>query len=272
MSRFFSKLKKNILYSPLFIFFSTSILLGCNGNISDSKDAEELTDLPVKENLVLHLEADSGVVVEENQATSWIDNSLLGNDLTTSIGDPRLIAESSNSQPSIHFDGQVDKLEQTFDLKGLPTGNSDRTVFMVVKYNSDGFGGFSYGSPTNNNAFGLVVDSNGDLAIQAWGKDNDLVTQVMGNGSGWLTQSAKLEQGVLTYYKNAVQLNQHTHNYNTIPDRLVVGADLDNSSQVDMEVSAILVFDRALNESERQKIESYLQDKYLLQSEDLENE
>ena len=272
MNYFLFKFRKKNLYLPLFVLLSTSVLWGCDaGVLSDSGDSDQLTNLPVQENLVLHLEADRGVAVEENKVTGWIDNSLLGNDLT-SVGDPSLIARSSNNQPTIHFDGQVDKLERTFDLKGLPTGSSDRTAFMVVKYNSKGFGGFAYGHPTDNNVFGLVVDTKGDLAIQAWGQDNDRHTKVIGNGSGWLTQSAKLEQGVLTYYKNGVELNKYTHNYNTIPDRIVVGAEIDNSSQVDMEVSAILVFDRALNEVERREIESYLQDKYFLQSTNLENE
>ena len=265
----FSKFKINTLSFSLSILSSISLLSGCNFKAADSKDAEGLTDLPVKENLVLHLEADRGVAVADNKVTGWIDNSLLGNNLTTSVGDPTLVVQSSNGQPAIHFDGRADRLERTDDLNGLPAENSDRTVFLAVKYSSNGFGGFAYGRPTSNNTFGLVVDNSGDLAIQAWGQDNDRRTKVMGNGSGWLTQSAKLEQGILTYYKSGVKLNNFAHQYNTIPEQLVVGAEIDNSSQVDMEVSAIVVFQRALSEPEREKVEAYLQNKYLS---DTENE
>lgn len=241
------------------------VLCSCRTNIIDFKKSDTSIDLPIQKNLVLHLKADSGVATQGTQVTGWIDNSLIGYELIAS-GDPIFVANSINGQPAIRLDGNDDILERNFGLESLPTGNSDRTVFMVAKYNSNGYGGFTYGKPFNNNTFGLVVDSEGYLAVQAWGQENDKLTKVDGNGSGWLTQAAKLEAGMLSQYKNGVQLSSVAHQYNTVAEQLVVGAEINNNNHVDMEVAEIIVFDRALDDAERQKVESYLQQKYFLRS------
>ncbi|WP_019504104.1 hypothetical protein [Pleurocapsa sp. PCC 7319] len=243
----------------------TLMLTGCDLSISNPREEESSIKLPVKNNLVLHLQADRGVAMEEGRVTGWIDYSLQGNNLDA-VGDPRLILEGLKDQPTIHFDGQEDLVESNFELKGLPTGNSDRTMFMVAKYNSKGYGGFSYGKPSNNNSFGLVVDSEGYLAVQAWGQKNDNLSKVDGNGSGWLTQSVKLQSGVLTHYKNGVQLNSISHDYNTISQQLIIGAEIDRELHIDMEIAEIIIFARALNETERQQVESYLQQRYFAKS------
>ena len=260
---FVSKQKK--YFGLISLLAITSILGGCNISTINPKKSDKSVNLPIQKDLVLHLETDSGVATQGNQVTGWIDNSLLGNDLIAS-GNPLLIADGLNGQPTIRFDGDDDRLERTTDLNGLPNGNSDRTIFMVAKYNGNGYGGFTYGQPSNNSAFGLVVDQEGDLAIQAWGADNDNHTKVHGNGAGWLTQSAKLEGGILNHYKDSVQLNSDPHNYNTIVEQMMVGAEIDGDPYVDMEIAAIIIFNRALNEDEMKKIDSYLQNKYFLAS------
>ncbi|MGB5711274.1 MAG: hypothetical protein WBM44_10245, partial [Waterburya sp.] len=57
-------------------------------------------------------------------------------------------------------------------------------------------------------------------------------------------------------------IDSSIHNYNTSLDKLVVGAEIDSSPYLDMEVAGIIVYDRALNEAELQQVNSYLEDKY----------
>ncbi|WP_019504105.1 Ig-like domain-containing protein [Pleurocapsa sp. PCC 7319] len=218
--------------------------------------------LPITEGLVLHLEADSGVTTDGSDlVTGWTDQSGLGNNLTGG-GDPRLVSNGLNGQPIIAFDGAGDKLENLLGLNGLPAGGEDRTIFFLAKYNSNGYGGFTYGNNATNQAFGLVVDNKGDLSIQAWGFGQDNSSKVDGTGTGWLVQGAKLEGGVLTHYKDGAEIDSSTHNYNTSLAKLVVGAEIDSSPYLDMEVGGIIVYDRALSDAERQQVNAYFQDKY----------
>ena len=220
------------------------------------------SNLPVTDGLVLHLEADSGVTTDgSGLVTGWTDQSGLGNNLTGS-GDPRLITNELNGQAIIAFDGEGDKLENLLGLTGLPAGNSDRTVFFLAKYNSRGFGGFAYGNNAVNQTFGLVVDNRGDLTVQAWGATLDNSSRIDGTGAGWLIQGAKLQAGVMTHYLDGTEIDSGNHTYNTTLDKLVVGAEIDSSPYLDMEVGGIIVYDRALNEAELQQVNSYLEDKY----------
>ena len=218
--------------------------------------------LPVSDGLVLHLEADNGVVTEGSDlVTGWLDQSGLDNNLT-GAGDPRLVTNGLNGQPTIAFDGTGDRLENLLGLNNLPAGNSDRTVFFLTEYNSRGFGGFAYGNNAINETFGLVVDNQGDLNIQAWGRGQDNSSEIDGTGAGWLIQSARLEDGALTHYLDGTEIDSSNHTYNTSLDRLVVGAEIDNNPHLNMEVAGILVYDRALNPAELQQVNSYLEEKY----------
>ena len=42
----------------------------------------------------------------------------------------------------------------------------------------------------------------------------------------------------------------------------MIGAEFDNSPNLDMDVATVLVYDRALSEVERQQVEAYLQQRY----------
>jgi glucose/arabinose dehydrogenase len=222
------------------------------------------SELP--DGLVLHLDADQGVTTSgADLVTVWSDQSSSGNDLF-GFGDPRLVTNGLNGHNTIQFDGDGDRLQRlnnTNAIAGLPTGNGDRSVFVVTKYNSGGYGGFAYGNNSNNKTFGLIVEPDGDLAVQAWGGANDNPTNVDGTGAGWLVQSAVLDGGTLSHYKDGVLTEPSaTHTYNTTLDKIVLGAEIDGNPHLDMEVAEILVFDRALTEAERLQVDSYLQEAY----------
>ena len=226
----------------------------------------ESTGLPVTDGLVLSLDADSGVATDGNGiVTGWTDGSGSGNDLS-STGDPLLVTGGLNGNNIIDFDGDGDALQRLSDVNGLPTGNGDRTVFVVANYESVGNGGFTYGQPSRGQAFGLVVDENGNLGVQGWGNASDQISSEAGTNQGWLVQSAQLNGGTLTQYKNGTQIDSDAVNYNTALNQILLGAEIDGSPNLDMSVASVIVFDRALSETERQQVENYLQDRYLSSS------
>jgi hypothetical protein len=219
--------------------------------------------------LVLQLDADNGVTTTNgNVVTAWADQSGFGNHLTGS-GDPNLLTGALNGHNVIQFDTNGDKLERILaTLNGLPAGDSDRSVFMVAKYNEVGYGGFTYGKTTTNQAFGLNVDAEGELMVQGWGSA-DMLTTVPGTGQGWLTQSAIVSRNpsgssneIINHYKNGASIDTKERNFNTILEKLVIGSNFKGTNSIDMEVATILVYDRALTEVERQQVEAYLQQKY----------
>ncbi|MEE9320233.1 MAG: Ig-like domain-containing protein, partial [Granulosicoccus sp.] len=210
--------------------------------------------------LVLRLESDTGVTQSGGVITSWIDQSGLNNGLT-STGDPRIMDEDLNL-PVIHLDGAGDRLERLSSIVGLSDGNSDRSVFALVKYEGNGFGGFAYGSADTNQAFGVAVTRFGRLAIQGWGSGNDFISSRRGTGEGWLVQSAVLASDVLTHSTNGQVLSVDTHTFATDITRIVLGAGLAGGPQVDMKVAAIIVYDRALDDVEQTQVLAYLESKY----------
>ncbi|MFV2004531.1 MAG: Ig-like domain-containing protein, partial [Gammaproteobacteria bacterium] len=222
------------------------------------------TQSVVTSGLVMHLEPDQGLYATGGAVLSWADQSGLDNDLQ-SAGNPQLVnAVDLNNHLVVDFDGVGDKLERTLALDGLPAGNADRTVYMLAKYRGTGFGGFAYGTAACNQAFGLVVDASGNLAVQGWCTANDFASPDLGTGAGWQVQSAVLNAGTLTHYKNGVQIATAAHTYTTVLSNIVMGAELNSGTFIDMQVAAVLVYNRALSAAELLQVETYLNDKYIV--------
>ena len=221
------------------------------------------TDLPVSNGLVLHLDAGQNVTTDgSGVVTDWQDQSSAGISVSAS-GDPTLVSNAINGHSAISLDGDGDQLSRVLDSSSqLPTGNADRTVFFVANYKSNGYGGLSYGQASRGKTFGLVVDKNGNYGTQGWGNANDWSTNEAGVGQGWGIQSVSLESGILTQYKNGALLDSDVVSFNTQLGQLVIGSEIDGSPFIDMDVAEILIFDRALSDSERQQVDAYLQAKY----------
>jgi MYXO-CTERM domain-containing protein len=216
-----------------------------------------------QDGLVFHVEADTAVTtaVESSTVTGWGDQSGQGNNLTAS-GNPQLVANGLNGEDVISFDGSGDILERLSSINGLPAGNADRTVYAVVKYDGTGYGGISFGTNAINEAFGLIVAPSGNLMIQGWGNANDFDSGVAGTSMGWMIQSAVHQAGTLRHYQDGNQIDSRVHSYATDPTRIIVGAEIDRSPFIDMDVAAVMIYDRALSPAERSEIESYFDVKY----------
>ena len=212
--------------------------------------------------LSAYYEADRGVTVDnENFVSTWVDQSGNGNTLSAS-GDPRLLDTGGpNAQPSIDFDGNGDLLEK-IGLSGFATGSSDRSMYLVARYDGVGPGGVAYGSPSSNRAFGLVVSADGDLTVQGWGGANDNISTEVGTGADWLIQSVIVDANQGTHYLNGNPIDTFTETYGTTNNRLVVGAELGEPPFTDMRVAALFVYDRALDATENAQVIAYLDQKY----------
>ena len=193
---------------PLALFFATAV------------HAVPVT-LPTN-GLVFHVEADAGVTTAAgtSDVTDWADQSTQGNDLTAA-GTPQLVVDALNDEDVIAFDGGDDILERLADVNALPADDSDRTMYSVVRFDSVGYGGVSYGTDDINQTFGLIVAPNGNLMVQGWGVANDFDSGIAGTNMGWMVQSAVHEAGTMTHYQNGTQIDLRVQTYATNPTRIV---------------------------------------------------
>ncbi len=229
--------------------------------------------LPVQGGLVLHLESDMMVSTSQtSEVTSWLDQSGQGNDLFAA-GDPELInGETPSGEAAIRLDGLGDKLARIATanpINGFPSGNDDRSIFAVVNYRgASAWAGAAFGRGAPNAAFGVVTNTSGKQTLQGWGRGNDLQSSGLTFDQEWIVQSGVHHAGQATLYGNGSQLAQFNHVYNTVLDQIVLGEEISGAGFADMDVAAVLIFDRALSSTERARVEAYLQEKYLLTEEE----
>jgi hypothetical protein len=225
---------------------------------------------PVTTGLVLRLESDTGVAAQSTGiVTRWNDLTSLRNDLFAH-GDPTLKAAATPSgRPAVSFDGHGDKLERVASshaINGLPTGNANRSVFLVARYHRNtAWSGFTYGSGKANAAFGLIAKpTSGELAVQGWGHGNDHVSSAAAIGAGWQLHSTVLQDGALNLFRNGLSVLSRRHTFATTRDKIALGQEISHLGSSTMDVAAALIYNRALNATERASVESYLRQKYLL--------
>jgi len=217
----------------------------------------------VTDSLVLHFEGDAGVSTEGDAVTRWADQA--GDNDLTAEGAPTLRRDALNGHDVVSFDGEDDLLNRSGDVEGLPRLNEDRTMFAVVRYDGVGSGGLGYGRQhgDGNHAFQFAVDEDGLLELNAFGKPNDYIVPINGTQDGWMTRGITLEDGKFVHYVNGERYDSGSHEFDTKLARIVMGAEIDNEPHVDMQVAAMLVYNRSLSDAERRQVEAYLQSKYV---------
>ena len=221
----------------------------------------------ITQGLVLRLESDSGVTVAGGEVTAWEDQ--VGALTFFPEGAPAYTEQAINGLPMISFDGLDDALRAPAPIGTLPLGGADRTVFLVARYHSGGPGGFAYGvhpevCPTDGNqGFELGVNWVDELSVSGLCPPNWLSSGLLGTDGQWMSQSCVLDDSLLVHARNGLAIDTLTHTFGTVDGPAVIGRSLEGESWVEMDVAAVLVYDRALSGPERQSVERYLRIKYL---------
>ena len=123
--------------------------------------------------------------------------------------------------------------------------------------------GVAYGDKAANETFGAVADKNGILAVQGYGSANDFPSGQNGVTGGFLVQSVVLQNNVTRHYKNGTQIDSDTHTFNTDLKKLVLGAEIGGLGEAQLKLGAVLIYNRAVSDSERLQIEDFLKTKYI---------
>jgi hypothetical protein len=221
------------------------------------------SDIP---GLGLWLEADSiPGAVDGMPITAWFDRSAIGYKVLPDPSAPTWHAAGVNGLPSVYFNGS-----QRMIIKGWGTaltGKSEYTVFIVGSSQNMNAWPTLLGAPTYAGWQFLMQYSNtGDIVWghpsgQFWQYDTFYVSDQVS------LMTFHLSAGLPKFYKDSVQVTyaEGPGFTGAVPD---IGADVnfgqywDGSTGLVGHVSAVLWYDRALTDVERQQIENYLRSKY----------
>ena len=224
---------------------------------------------PVSNGLVLHLESTDGAYATDSNIEQWFDLSGQGNILFPE-GSPTLTPGASpTGLPALVLDGTIDSLERNSansPISGFPDNDDERTLFVVSNFVEPitSFGGVAFGSNITNGTFGIVAEpENGNFVLQGFGPGNDFTTSTSALQQGWSIQTATAGGGTTSLRIDGAIATQATHVFATTSDRIVVGAEIGGNGHAGMEISAILLYDRILDETDRLAVEDYLREKYI---------
>eukprot|EP00045_Choanoeca_perplexa_P016798 m.231229 g.231229 ORF g.231229 m.231229 type:complete len:1548 (-) comp17363_c0_seq1:115-4758(-) len=234
-----------------------------NDGACDNSNPDQL---PVQLGLVLHLDADDITDVNNNdKVNNWPDSSSANTPLepVSGNGKPAYVANALNGHAVVSFDGNNDALGRS-DSGNLPSGNADRTIVTVVKYDSAGWGGFTVGAASCMGSFGPTVSSGlGNLMVETFCTNDQVQSGSAGDGAGWLIQTVVLKNGDVSHYKNSQLLETFSATFNTpVGGQMRLGVEINGGSKVEMSTAAIAAWNRALAPSEVNQIVQHFAQRY----------
>jgi len=223
--------------------------------------------------LQLWLKADAGVTLAGTAVSQWADQSGNSRNATqgTASSQPTLVSNALNGKPALSFDGVNDFMTFTFPVNGLTgmtlvlvgansadkNGGSTNAESSAIFWNETSSWGTVYLSPYQTNVkFRFGTGQTGNLpsytrptsigsgfSISVATK-NGTTDSLYVNGNLAVSQSGKL---------STIAVSQSTGN---------LGRGYNNNTYFPGRISEVLVYNRALSDSERQGVEAYLNSKY----------
>ena len=219
--------------------------------------------------------------VNTNFVTAWADQSGIGNNagIESYAQEPTFVSSFLNGKPAVEFNGQgqVMKIEDEDSLDFL-----NMSCFIVLKYLGEGTGNnivymknADDGSPENPSVYGMV----GTLGI--FGGNLDWPVSSAGNPWPDLDSNINITDGTprllsMTYngtdiitYDAGVQTssNELGGNMLTSTGLLQIGGynhSFDSAEYFYGQIAEIIMYNRAVNGTERQQVEAYLNTKYAI--------
>jgi len=224
-----------------------------------------------QDGMVLWLDAGEGTT-HGSEVSEWKDQSVNGNDAEQAsiANQPTYITNGPNNLPAVHFDGVDDHLIIDDLLAG---GESGRTIFIVAKSDTSNVG--------NKAIFALNGNVYGSTSARCYSITSEIYVRVIGNMQfdesfpndfAILTignaENAKVNEiygwldGIPLTTKACSNCNDILNIQGTMSS---IGALVSTASTAyawDGDIAEIIVYNRALSDSERGFVETYLKVKY----------
>jgi hypothetical protein len=227
-----------------------------SGTITQITPATWNQELPVTEGLKLHLDASRSSTITKdssNLVSQWNDFSSQGNNISqaTSSKQPLFVADVQNGKPVIRFDGSNDMLQRTTYVNGALT--QPNTVFYVGKIGGNEDFTFASGTLGSENSVLTTVSKLTMYAGSIYGADNAVTTLQQYTFLYNTTSSTMRVNGTQT---DTGSVGTHTM------QGFTVGANYTDAQWSAIDVCEILVYNGTLSDTNRDKIESYLMEKW----------
>ncbi|MEQ6119680.1 invasin domain 3-containing protein, partial [Reichenbachiella sp. MALMAid0571] len=194
----------------------------------------------------------------------WLDFSGNENHYEQAVAsDPELVSNVINFNHSVVFDGNDYLNQLNVDLNAFPTGNDDRTVFIVSKITTTSSQtAFSYGVNTTSQNQSWRYE-NGTLRYIGWSNDF--------TGAGAFTVNepfiGRYDHNGTTASINSdgreVSTSARTYNTQFSSGSSHIGVRIGTAGEAFIgDISEVIVYNRNLTDAEKDRIESYLALKY----------
>ncbi|MDP7290872.1 MAG: Ig-like domain-containing protein, partial [Verrucomicrobiota bacterium] len=224
------------------------------------------TPVPVN-GLRLWLDAGEGLTAgDDGMVSAWADRSLFGHDVSQAEAaqQPRLVADAVNSREAVLFDGEDDMLARE-DVAGEALLSSDSvSVYAVVrqKSQSDVNTALAWEGPDYSNHLALLTSYNNQFLVDH-GHASEGGRVSAAQPEGWDDAWHVLEfvrdgnQAVVVVDSEALEMGEFEDALEVdVAGRLIVGAVPELA--FGGEIAEVLIYNRALSESERGAVRGYL--------------
>jgi hypothetical protein len=272
------------------LFVGILIAVSCGGSGSDSSGSttgattnvtEAGGGIPVTGGLVATFLASAGVeVAADGSLASW-ENAEGTETLepVSATNAPRLVAGAVNGRAVVRFNGNLPVGNPRSGL-GLPTGDADRTLVVVGTWGG-GMAGAGWGAVDVENGYFFTGNVNRTcrdadfLGAANWplvaelcgGQEAKLIAQgTKLVGEGVSTVIARVSDGELGLFLGDDRVGGTPYEFATTAGSIWIGPNPTPITQPEvrgtMDVLAVLVYDRALDDAEVASLVEYLSDEY----------
>ena len=235
--------------------------------------------------LSLWLKADAGVTLAGSNVTEWADQSGNGRNATPNdpTNKPLFNASDKNGKPTISLTSMSDYIERVFTISSNPLGASGSTAFSV-QYVEDVCGAFDDNGPIFGN-FGGSEDSFGTyqshypygpdcFVYDAFGtrlRKNEITPPVTITNAWTLYSVKSTNNDWQSFVNGQLMYSDPTNTYSSAVGgddaTLYIGKQTAAGTfRLKGKVAEVIVYNRVLTTSERQKVEAYLNAKYAIYS------
>ncbi|MFC1659029.1 LamG-like jellyroll fold domain-containing protein [Pseudomonadota bacterium] len=189
----------------------------------------------------------------DNKVSTWSDKSGNGNNATqgTSTYQPTYLPDGLSGKGTIYFDATDDRMATSLNL------SSPYSVFVVFNYKSSvSAARRAIRGDTNNWLIGPYTNTI-DHYAGGWVSNSFSLTQ-----NTFYVTSAINTGSASTFYIDGVNNTQNS-GYVTPPGIVSLGASSSVTEPLDGDIAEVIIYNRALSDTERQEVENYLNDKWM---------
>ena len=233
------------------------------------------TDLPTTSGLVMHFDGDNATLDGAGHVET-LHNRAQGM-YSAGQGDadrrPDLIAGALNGHGVLRFDGLQTADGDTLLTDYVPAATDDMTVYMVAKQSGNPYSGGSRlkvlaaaGDPAYGNGIVQLTNNrnnNNQVEVASSGEDEHNITDSFADGQ-YHIMGALVDNGdLLRGFYDGAQAQSVTISTTPLVGTFQIGGHSSSTNrQFDGDIAEVIVFDQALNATERNQVGYYLQQKY----------